>query len=72
MSEQLLFRRRDAAQALGLSQSQVLKFERTGVLAAIRVPGTRAVRYPAAEVRSLAERIVAGDLARPIATTVEG
>lgn len=63
--KQLLFRRRDAAVALGVSASQILRFERAGAITAIRVPGTRAVRYTGDEVRSLAARIVAGDLARP-------
>jgi hypothetical protein len=55
----LLFRRRDAAQVLGVSESQVLKWERQGWLRPISVPGIRAVRYDARDVRALAERWIA-------------
>lgn len=51
-----LDRRRDAARKLAVSESQVLKFERDGLLRAIRVPGIRAVRYVSEEVDALAQR----------------
>ena len=41
---------------LAVSESQVLKWERQGLLHPIRVPGIRAVRYNAAEVEALAEK----------------
>ena len=52
----LLDRRRDAARKLAVSESQILKFEREGLLRAIRVPGIRAVRYVSSEVDALAHR----------------
>ena len=52
----LLDRRRDAARKLSVSESQILKFEREGLLRAIRVPGIRAVRYVSSEVDALAQR----------------
>jgi hypothetical protein len=54
MSTRLLDRRRDAALKLGVSEAQVWKFEREGLLRRIDVPGIRAVRYDAAEVDALA------------------
>ena len=39
---------------LSVSESQVLKFERAGVLRSVRLPGIRAVRYVASEVEALA------------------
>lgn len=51
-----LYRRRDAAEILAVSESQVLKFERDGLLHAIPVPGIRAIRYSADEVHGLAKR----------------
>jgi MerR HTH family regulatory protein len=61
MSEQSqprqILRRRDAAEILGFSESQVLKFERQGLLTPIRpVPGLRSVRYDAEQVYALAKR----------------
>lgn len=58
--EQLLDRRRDAAKKLAVSESQVLKFERAGLLRVIRVPGIRAVRYASDEVDDLARRWIVG------------
>jgi hypothetical protein len=52
---QILMRRRDAAEALGVSESQVLKFERAGLLRKIPIPGIRATRYTADNVHSLAQ-----------------
>lgn len=57
-----LYRRRDAAEVLGFSESQILKFERAGLLRPIRIKdpidGTelRSVRYDAGEVHALAEK----------------
>jgi hypothetical protein len=51
-----LYRRRDAATVLGVSESQVLKFEHQGLLTAIPLPGLRAIRYAAHEVHGLAKR----------------
>lgn len=52
----VLLRRRDAAAALAVSESQVLAFERAGLLKPIKIPGIRAVRLAAADVEALAER----------------
>jgi hypothetical protein len=57
-TEERLYRRRDAAEVLAVSESQVLKFERDGLLHAIPVPGIRAIRYSANEVHGLAQRWV--------------
>ena len=51
-----LGRRRDAAQVLGVSESQVLKFEHQGLLRAIQIPGIRATRFDMEEVHALAEK----------------
>lgn len=58
----LLLRRGDAARALSVSESQLLKWERAGVIETVRIPGLRAVRYRAADVRALAENISRGRL----------
>lgn len=50
-----LYRRRDAAKILAVSESQVLKFERQGLLHPISVPGIRATRLSADEVHALAK-----------------
>ncbi|HEX5473277.1 MAG TPA: hypothetical protein VFX12_01345 [Vicinamibacterales bacterium] len=55
----VLGRTRDAGQVLGVSDSQVAKFERAGLLTPIRIPGLRAKRYDMAEVRALAEQWIA-------------
>lgn len=65
-AERLLYRRRDAADVLGVSVSTLAKYERDGLIRAVRVPDSRIVRYPVAEVRALAARILAGDLSRPV------
>jgi hypothetical protein len=52
----LLDRRRDAARKLGMSQGQLLKWEKQGIIRRVQVPGIRAVRYDAAEVAALAQR----------------
>lgn len=41
---------------LGISPSQVLKYERDGLLRRIQLPGIRAVRNDADEVAALAKR----------------
>jgi hypothetical protein len=51
-----LERRRDVARKLGVSESQVLKFERAGLLRRVKIPGLRAVRYDADESAALARR----------------
>lgn len=51
----LLDRRSDAAKKLAVSQSQILKFERQGLLQPVRIPGIRAVRYVSTEVDALAQ-----------------
>lgn len=53
-----LYRRRDAAEVLAVSESQLLKWERIGWLTPIQIPGIRATRYDGAEVRALAERFI--------------
>jgi predicted DNA-binding transcriptional regulator AlpA len=55
----LIYRRREAAEILGFSQAQILKFEREGLLHPIRVQGLRSVRYDASEVDALAKRWIA-------------
>jgi hypothetical protein len=62
MGDALLLRRRDAAEILAVSESQLLKWERAGVLTPVRIPDLRAVRYRAADVRSLAANITVGRL----------
>ena len=59
MDDVLLYRRRDVARSLGVSESQVFKFENEGLLRRVSVPGIRAVRYDAAEVAALAEEWIA-------------
>jgi hypothetical protein len=56
MHTKLLCRRREAADILGFSQAQILKFQRAGLLRPVAVPGLRSVRYDMAEVQSLAQR----------------
>lgn len=55
-------RRRDAASYLAVSLSQLLKWERNGVLTPITIPGLKAKRYLASDVRSLAANIARGRL----------
>ena len=52
----LLDRRRDAARRLGVSETQVLKFESKGLLKRVKLPGLRAVRYATRDVEALAEQ----------------
>ena len=56
----LLLRRSDAAVRLAVSESQILKWERKGLLHPINLKeldgGIRSVRYDAAEVDALAQR----------------
>jgi hypothetical protein len=52
----LLLRRREAADVLGFSQAQILKFERQGLLTPIAVEGLRSVRYSREQVESLAQK----------------
>lgn len=61
LPKQRLYRRRDTAHVLGVSPSQVVKFERDGIIRAIRVngdgvKGPRIVRNDADEVDALAQR----------------
>lgn len=58
-AEARLYRRREAASVLAVSESQVLKWERIGWLTPIRLPGIRAVRYDAEQVGELAQRFTA-------------
>jgi DNA-binding transcriptional MerR regulator len=60
--DQLLYRRRDAAALLAVSESQLLKWEREGILTPVDIPGIRAKRYLATDVRSLAANIAHGRL----------
>lgn len=59
MSAKLLCRRREAADILGFSQAQILKFQRQGLLTPIIVPGLRSVRYDMTEVQALARSWIA-------------
>ena len=54
----ILERRRDTAKKLGVSESQLIKWEREGLLQRIDLPGLRAVRYDARETSALAERFI--------------
>ncbi|HEX2343995.1 MAG TPA: MerR family transcriptional regulator [Vicinamibacterales bacterium] len=62
MNEVFLMRRRDAARALGVSESQLIKWESSNVIKPVRIPGIRAVRYRAEDVRRLAANIARGRL----------
>ncbi len=55
MNDSILLRRRDLARKLGVSVSQVSKFEREKLLTRIEIPGIRAVCYDAAEAEALAQ-----------------
>lgn len=57
-----LNRRRDTADALGVSESQVRKWEKQGLLSPVRIPGIRAVRHRADEVARLGEALINGQL----------
>jgi hypothetical protein len=57
----ILMRRRDAADALAVSESQVLKWQAAGFLHPINLKdagGIRAIRYDAAEVEALGKRFI--------------
>lgn len=60
----LLLRTREAAAALGVSESQLAKYRREGLLTAIQMPSIRGVRFDAGEVEAFARR-VARDNKRP-------
>lgn len=63
----ILVRRRDAAEALGVSESQLRKWETAGLLHPIDLKdagGIRAVRYTAREVETLGKRL-SGDARDP-------
>ena len=55
----ILLRRSGAASALAVSESQLLKWERAGLITPIRLPGIRAVAYDATDVAELGRRIIA-------------
>jgi excisionase family DNA binding protein len=55
--DQLLLRRRDAAQLLSVSQSQIEAWARSGVLKVIRLPGLRAVRFSRSQVLGLVRQL---------------
>ena len=54
----LLARRRDAARTLACSESQVLKYERQGLLKRVQLPGIRAARYATEDVTALAKKLI--------------
>jgi hypothetical protein len=63
--KKLLYRRSEAAEVLSFSLSQIMKFEKQGMLTPIwPVPGLRSVRYAAEEVEALAEKWIAEGSAR--------
>ena len=53
----IFVRRRDTAAALGVSESQVLQWERQGLLRVIKLPGIRASRHCYEDVKRLAEML---------------
>lgn len=57
-NQRSLFRRRDSATVLGVSESQVIKYERAGWLPVVRLPGLRAVRHASEDVYALRERFI--------------
>lgn len=74
VDSRLFLRRRDAAHDLGVSQSQMLKWERAGVIQPVRLPGLRSIRYDADDVRALAQNIRHGRLSSrrpPVAKEAE-
>lgn len=62
-------RRRETAFYLGVSQAQVVRWERSGLIVVHRMPGIRAVRHITTEIRDLGEDIAAGRLSEPLTTT---
>ena len=59
MSEVLIIRRKRTAEILGVSPSQVLKYERQGLITRINLPGIRRVGHSAAQVHDLARSLIA-------------
>jgi len=57
-----IWRRKKVCEYLGVCESQVLKFETSGVLTPIKPPNVRAIWYDADQVRRLAENIRRGKL----------
>ena len=66
----LFLRTRDAAAALAVSESQLAKWTRAGLLKSIPLPGCRAVRYAREDVEALAARIVEDGMNETIVTTM--
>ena len=71
-NDSMLARRRDAARILACSESQILVYERTGVLHRVSLPNVgervvRSARYSVEGVRALAKRLI--DEARGAGTT---
>ena len=56
----IFVRRRDTAAALGVSESQVLQWERQGLLRVVKLPGIRASRHCYEDVKRLAEKLKIG------------
>ncbi len=56
-SEKVLFRRGEAAAVLGVSEGQLRKWERAGILKSYSVDNVRARWYRAADIRSIANNI---------------
>jgi excisionase family DNA binding protein len=59
----VLLRTREAAHVLSVSESQIIKFERQGLLRAVHIPGIRAVRFVREEVERLAAAWTGNNLA---------
>jgi hypothetical protein len=58
--EPRLYRRRDAARILGLSEAMCIQLERRGMLTPLRLTSVgRTVRYEAGSVQALADRLIA-------------
>jgi DNA-binding transcriptional MerR regulator len=60
--EKLLYRRQEAAKVLGVSEGQLRKWEKEGVLKSYGVETVRARWYRGADIRSLAANISFGRL----------
>lgn len=56
----LFLRRRDVAAALAVSESQVVIWERAGLLQPVKLPGIRAIRFHREDVELLAASWRAG------------
>jgi predicted site-specific integrase-resolvase len=54
----LILRRGDVADVLGVGETQIKKWSRSGLLTPIKLPGIRAVGYSTDEVRALARTII--------------